>query len=420
MYRFIAAVLAVACCAGSVQAQHMPVSTGDPFTLDQALIEAGAASPVAEMGEAGIRAAEAGRVVAGLRPNPALRVEAENLVGSGAYRGLSSAETTVGLDLPVELGGKRSARIAVADARSVRALIAAAVALGDLRLRVTQAYIEAVAAERRLGVAGARAEIAAEGLRVAHDRVQVGATSPIDEQRADVLRINAGTALARARRSAAVTREALARLVGRTVAEPLDLDWFDRVDDDGPTRPARPEATLTQAAAVAELDTADAQVRLARSQRVPDITLSAGARRLSASNDMAAVFGVSIPIPLFNNGKAALDQARAERDRTDAERRLTLGEAERAIASAEAERDNAALGARAAGGPALAAATEAARIARIGYGQGKFGQLDLLEAERTLTETRGAAIDALAAYHDAEARLRRLTAPAPQFTGDDR
>jgi len=56
---------------------------------------------------------------------------------------------------------------------------------------------------------------------------------------------------------------------------------------------------------------------------------------------------------------------------------------------------------------------EATRIARIGYREGKFGQLDLLDAERTLLDTRTAAIDALAAYHDARARLERLTAEAP-------
>ncbi len=73
-----------------------------------------------------------------------------------------------------------------------------------------------------------------------------------------------------------------------------------------------------------------------------------------------------------------------------------------------------------ASGPALAAATEAARIARLGYGRGKFDQLVLLEAERTLAETRNAAVDALAQYHDAEARLARLIAPAPVVSGDNR
>ena len=38
----------------------------------------------------------------------------------------------------------------------------------------------------------------------------------------------------------------------------------------------------------------------------------------------------------------------------------------------------------------------------------------LLDAERTLSETRLAAIDALASYQNARAQLERLTAPAPE------
>lgn len=99
---------------------------------------------------------------------------------------------------------------------------------------------------------------------------------------------------------------------------------------------------------------------------------------------------------------------------------MALLDVEQAIASATAEAANAATTARNATGPNLAAAQEATRIARIGYREGKFGQLDLLEAERTLAETRAAAIDALAAYHDAQARLERLTAPAPTDAKDER
>jgi cobalt-zinc-cadmium efflux system outer membrane protein len=177
--------------------------------------------------------------------------------------------------------------------------------------------------------------------------------------------------------------------------------------------PVPAENTLAAAATQADLATADAQVHLARSQRVPDLTVSAGARRLEISNDTAAVVSLSLPLPLFNNGGAAVDLARAQRQRADAQRRAALLDTDQAIASSRADVANAATTARNATGPARAAAQEAARIARIGYREGKFGQLDLLEAERTLAETRAAAIDALAAYHDAQARLERLTAPAP-------
>lgn len=417
MHRIIAAALAASVCASSAQAQTSPPSTAeDGLTLEQALDLAGANAPGIGAADAGVRAAEAQRRAAGLRPNPSVNVEVENVVGTGDYSGIRGAETTVGMSLPLELGGKRSARIAVADTQTARARLTVVTARADLRLRVTQAYNEAVASERRLLIARDQQRIATEGLRAANVRVRAGRASPLEEQRADVARINADTALAQAERALTLARANLARLVGREPGA-LDLGWLDRVAPGvGPRLPASPEGTLALAAAEAEVATANAQVRLARSQRVPDLTLSAGARRLEATNDVAAVFGVNLPIPLFNNGRAGIDAARAQRDQAEALRRVALFDAQQAIATAETDVANAEANARAANGPALAAAQEAARIARIGYREGKFGQLDLLEAERTLAQTRSAAIDALAAYQDAKARLERLTARAPANT----
>ena len=118
MHRILAALLAVSSCASIAQAQSTdPALAGPPFTLSQALELAGASSPMLEAASAGLRSATAARTVAGLRPNPSIVTQTENIAGSGQYRGARSAETTAGLELPIELGGKRSARIAVADAR---------------------------------------------------------------------------------------------------------------------------------------------------------------------------------------------------------------------------------------------------------------------------------------------------------------
>jgi cobalt-zinc-cadmium efflux system outer membrane protein len=420
MHRIIAAVLAAGACASSLRAQIDPTAKAAPaLTLPEALDRVGASSPFRDAAAAGIRAAEAQRRVAGLRPNPSIVGEAENVAGTGIYQGLRSSETTLGVALPLELGGKRGARIAVAEAQIGRAGLQAEIARADLRLRVTQAYNAAAAAQRRTAIAEDQVGIAAEVLRAARVRVQAGRASPLEEQRADVARISAEGALERARRSAEAASGNLARLLDMAVGR-LDSSWFDAVPSVGPSRPPTTSGTLTVAAARADLDTATAQIRLARSQRVPDLTVSASARRLELTNDVAAVFGISIPLNVFNNGRASIAVAEAQREQSDAQRRVSLLNAEQDMAMAQAEAENAATTARNATGPALAAATEAARIARIGYREGKFGQLDLLDAERTLLETRTAAIDALAAHHDAQARLERLTAAAPRPKDDQR
>ncbi len=421
MHRFVAAMLAATSCASVAQAQTSPPSTfqiaNEPLTLDQAIELATSAAPGLEAASAGIRAAEAQRRVAGLRPNPSVAVETENILGSGQFNGVASAETTAGLSMPLELGGKRRARMGLAEAQTNQARLANTVALADLRLKVTQAYIEATATDRRLAVAREQRDIALESLRVANVRVRAGRASPLEEQRADVVRINAETALEQAERMAALAQANLGRLIGM-VPGALDRAWLDTIQAFGPQLTDGADGTLALALAEAEVSTANAQVGLARSQRVPDLTLSASARRLEASNDVAAVFGVSIPLPVFNSGRANLDVARAQQDQTLALRRVALLDAQAAIASAQTDVANAAANARAAAGPALAAAQEAARIARIGYREGKFGQLDLLEAERTLAQTKASAIDALVAYHDAQARLERLTARAPSNPED--
>ena len=422
MQRFIAALMAAASCAGIAHAQTAPLSGvptaapagGDVVTLESALAQGGAASPSIEASTAGVRAATAARSVAGLKPNPEIQATTENVAGTGIYKGLRSSETTVGLALSLELGGKRSARVALANARLTRAEIQSAIAIADLRLRITQLYVEAAAAERRTEVLGEQATIAANALRIASERVRAGAASPIEQQRADVLRINAQVAVDSAARQAQAARSNLAALTGAPITGSLDRGWFDQVASlYGPSLPTEVEATLAYVAATADVRTADAQVRLARTLRVPDVTISAGARRLEQTNDTAAVIGVSIPIPIFNNGRAFVSQARAEQTQAQALRNLVALDTRQEIARAQTELANAAATARATGGPALNAAAESARIARVGYSQGKFDQIALLDAERTLSQTRQAYVDALAAYHDAEARLQRLTTPAP-------
>lgn len=407
-----AALLAAPLCALPAQAQTSPPSAGgDVLTLDEALADAGVRTPLTQAAEAGVWAAEAGRSVAKLRPNPSVSVDTENALGTGPYRGFDESDTTVAFALPVELGGKRSARMAAADANIQRAQVDLAVAESDRRLAVTEAYVAAIASERRAVVAEAQVAVTTENLRIARDRVMVGANSPIDEQRAALEQVRATTDAETARLTAAATRATLVQYVGDSARTALDQRWFDGAGarGQGPSAPVDARGTLALAAAAADTAAAEAGLRLARSQRVPDLTLTAGTRRLEASNDQAMVFGVSVPLPLFNGGKAAVTQAARERDRAEAQGRIALFEAERAIAAAEVDRDRAATAVRASE-PALAAATEAARIARVGYAEGKFDQLILLDAERTLLDTRRAGIDARAAYHDAVARLERLTA----------
>lgn len=400
-YESVTAALLFVC----VTAQPV-LAQGPALTLSGAVTKALAQAPHVQGADAALRAADANVQLSGLRPNPTLSVEAENVMGSGRYAGFGGGEKTIAFSLPLELGGKRQARVRVAQAERAAAGIGTRTAQADLTLQVTEAFISLAASERQAQIAKGNHELAERTHHAARERVRAGKASPIEEQRADVLRINAEVRLGKATRAVELARSTIARVTA--VSQPVTIvsPWFERIDGNDLVAPTG--QGLAIAAADADVAAASARSDVARRERVPDVTLTAGMRRYGDTSDKAAVLGLSVPLPLFNRGAAVVARSQAEYDRAVAARRAVGLEFEQAIAQADAEVADALAAARAANGPALAAAEEAARIARIGYREGKFPQLELIEAERSLAETRETSVEALTALHTARARLARL------------
>lgn len=97
---------------------------------------------------------------------------------------------------------------------------------------------------------------------------------------------------------AEAARANLMHWVGKPIAGSLDTASLDRLSAASHGQKViASEGTLPTAAAEADLALANAGVRLARSQRVPDLTVGPALSRLETTNDPAAVFSVSIPIP---------------------------------------------------------------------------------------------------------------------------
>lgn len=395
-----AALLAMCAAAGSAFAE------GTALTLAEAVARARVQAPQLQSADAALRAAEANVRLSGLRPNPTLSVEAENVMGSGRYSGFGGGEKTVSVSVPLELGGKRGARLRVAQAERAAADVGARSAEAELTFQITEAFVNLAASERYVAIAKASHELAERAHHAARERVRAGKASPIEEQRADVLRINSEVRLGKAMRATELAQKTIARLTGAPMPFAIASTWFEQIERSEQVPPARQQLAI--ATAEAELAAAEARVDAARRDRIPDVTLTAGMRRYGETSDKAAVLGLSVPLPLFNQGSATLVRSQAEFDRASAVRRAVVLEVEQSTAQAEAEVADALAAARAANGPALAAAEEAARIARIGYAEGKFPQLELIEAERSLAETRESSVDALAALHTARARLARL------------
>ncbi len=119
---------------------------------------------------------------------------------------------------------------------------------------------------------------------------------------------------------------------------------------------------------------------------------------------------MSVPLGIFDRNQGAISRARAEQRRAE----FDLEAARRTL-----EREFAALQRAISADAAAIAATEdevipqaerALALAQDGYNRGAFSYLDVLEAQRALSDARQSRVDALRTFHNNEAALDRLTA----------
>lgn len=374
-----AAMLAGALVASSGAAHAEPVS------LAQALAQGAEQSPRIAEAKAKADAAEARARQAGASPNPELSLEVENFGGTGVFQGLRATETTLALSQRFELGGKRSARVAVASSERDFAFLSYRAAEVDLARDIRLAHADLRAAEDRAVLARENVGQARELARTARLLVDAGRDPPLRQLRADAVLAEVQAEAARTFGELLTARRQLASLIGSSDPDLTATPTYEEAVP-GALPPATP--SLDEKLASSERDAAQARIRVARAEAVPDVTASGGIRRFSDGRETAFVAGFSIPLPVRNRNRggieaaqsdalaseAALSQVRLNAMRAQQDARIMLGSADARV--------------EALSGPSLVQAEEAVRLARIGYRAGKFSLLELLDAQAALTTAK--------------------------------
>ena len=378
--------------------------TGTPaqtLTLCDALSKALSEAP-AVRGEEDLYLASEGRVdQAGLIPNPVLLGDMDKY----------NKEVTVQLSQTLELGGKRGDRIELAKLEQMNAKVTFSERRLEILEGVKKRFIEVLLIEQKLSFGQRRHEIALEILATARRRVAAGRGMPVETIKSqlavtaselEVSRLQAQ--LANAKRQLAATlgissTESLTAL-GDLTSMPVDPARFANFSVEN--SPALQKANL-------ELQQRQAALSLAKSNAVPDLTLSAGARRFQEEGTTGMVFGVSVPIPILNRNQGTIRQAKgdvsaselnreAEKLRVQAELLGAIQEIQTAYAEAMAFRNM-----------ILPAAEKAFASANEIFQRGKLDYLNVLDAQRDLFNSREQYLQSLVAYHEALADLERLT-----------
>lgn len=385
-------------------AQPAPIDT---LTLPAALDRASSVSPDLRAADLEASARTALARQAGRLPNPVFDTEAENVGSSGPEETIVTARIAQLL----ELGGDRSARQQVAAREADRAITGADLARLNLTAQARTRFASAAAAQARLDLARDAVRLAEATLDATAEQVDAGDRSPVDETRAEV-------ALAEARAdvfAAEASRRAAFWRLAALWAEAPDFDAVAPLPP--PEVPPDPDvlfARLRESAAFAmwdvEAERRAAVLRLEQARRIPDVTISAGYRRFTETGDRAFVGGIALPVPVFDRNGRAVAAARVRLEAAGAEQEAALVAARGTLAEVYGELDAAYAEARALGMEVLPRAVDVAARIEEGYRAGKFSLLDVLDAQRTLTDLRTRDIVARAAYYAAAAEVERLTA----------
>lgn len=349
--------------------------------------------------------------------NPAFRIDAsaENVVGSGDYKGTSGAEFTLALSSVIELGGKRDARLGVVTERQQELAAQQRIVELDLLAEVTRRFIEAATAQQHLNLQQTTLELAKETTQSIKKRVDAGNTPDVELARAlanqsrmaiQLRQAELGFEAANVKLSAmwAVTEPAFTA-VNADLLNPGDSLSINELVNGLANNP-----DIQLLASEARLR--DAEVRLALSQRKADLEWSAGVRRLQATKDSALVVGVSLPLFSGNRAAGEVATARANRLGVDSERETALLQLRAQVVALYQERQAALFEVASLRNEVIPQLKKAVSGTHTAFEKGRYGYLELSTAQHELLEAEAALIDAAAQVHLLRVEIERLTGAA--------
>jgi cobalt-zinc-cadmium efflux system outer membrane protein len=349
-------------------------------------------------------ALEAAVLQAGVLPNPTLALDSQDTRRA-------TRETTILLSQPLELGGKRAARVQAAAKERDAAFAELEAKRAEVRAAVITAFFDVLTAQERERLAQESVALAQRATAAAVRRVAAGKVSPVEEAKARVTESGVRLELFQARSELTSARQRLASLwgsltprfeqaVGRLAALP-DLPDSAALTLRFSQSPALARARL-------EVDRRDALAQLERARRIPDLTVSLGVKRAEEVGRNQAIVGVSVPFPVFDQNRGNVleslrraDKARDELLATEMRLGTELAQAFERLSATRQEVD-------ALQKEVLPGAQNAYDAATKGYESGKFGFLEVLDAQRTLLQAKALHLRTLAEAHRAAANIDRI------------
>lgn len=386
----------------TLSAQQAPIPA--KLTLADALAISRQNNPKLVELRALAEAAEADHDTATRRPNPAFTFDAEGypLFSSSRPSFWNGQSLTFRFDQEFEVGGRRQLRTSAAATAAEVARLEIDAGVRTVELTVRRTYLAAVLAQEDRSVAQTSLEEIDRVIALNEARVRLGDVSGAELRRVKVERLRFMDDVFSADLALKNAKSALLAVLGApALDQPVELTeslLSPFVGVGGLNRPTTSAGAVQNwisealgrrpdvSAARRDVARAETETLLQRAIRSPNPTIGAGYRRDLGGN--VAVFGVTVPLPVFNQNQGAI--ARAESERRAAAARATAAETvakldiQQALNALEAnsarveyiEREH------------LKNARESRDLTLESYRLGAAGLIDFLDAQRAFRETQ--------------------------------
>lgn len=402
----------------------MAQSNPSQFTLSlsEAFAKADAQNPQLKAAERNLDLGKGDITIAGAIPNPQLQAQ----YGFGPVYSQAGNPQQILLQQTVELGGKRDARINIANAQYQVTNLQLSAQRWDIHNQVRKAYAELAAAEANAESVNTQVALSDKLVLITRKRVEAGVAPEAELLQAKLTRKQLEAQEAQAKGRIQNARIQLNGLFGdppeaNTVVSDKGLFNLsvEKTELAPSPKTALPpvEALVEQAyakrldlkATAQQQEVARSQLRLVDAQRVPDLQLGLGYAFTTFSNDNPQISGVlttlGVTLPVFYNQNGEAAKAKATLDQTrlqiDASRRQiattiyasyqTLSVAKENILKYQTR--------------ILFDAEEVLKLAQESYQVGKTGLSSVILAQQSVQQVRSGYLDAVVAYQGAWADL---------------
>jgi len=298
----------------------------------------------------------------------------------------------IGAGYVLELGGKRSNRIAIAKGEADLSQLALTSGLRAVRHDIRVAFYEAFQSQERMKQITVSRDLAEKLLEVTKERFEAG-----DVAKFEVLQTELETKRSENELKEAESESKSAFVVLNTFLNlnPESSLHLDGMLEEKPTIP--PLETLVNQAISQhieiqsiqqELNTEEARLALAKSERIPDLDLEGGTEINDADFQYGWRAALRLELPLLNQRKGEIARSNAATESLKAELEAAKQKTRAEIAKAYFKVEALSNQVETYRNEILPAAKEIEELSQESYHEGKTGLLSAIDAQRNMHEVR--------------------------------